>query len=118
MTRDTGDNVDFLNNRPRRGEGVRRLNRVPLLIAGLMLLLGGFAVDRIELIPRPTPLPTDMAGWLDTFGDSFFGRFDPGERSAARAEVLDLLRPCLCDKRGRWTVDYVRLRFAAHTVED
>jgi type IV secretion system protein VirB10 len=39
MTRDTGDNVDFLNNRPRRGEGVRRLNRVPLLIAGLMLLM-------------------------------------------------------------------------------
>jgi type IV secretion system protein VirB10 len=38
MTRDT-DNVDCLNNRPRRGEGVRRLNRVPLLIAGLMLLL-------------------------------------------------------------------------------
>jgi type IV secretion system protein VirB10 len=31
--------MDFLNNRPRRGEGVRRLNRVPLLIAGLMLLL-------------------------------------------------------------------------------
>jgi type IV secretion system protein VirB10 len=39
MTRETDNDVDFLNNRPRRGEGVRRLNRVPLLIAGLMLLL-------------------------------------------------------------------------------
>jgi type IV secretion system protein VirB10 len=39
MTRQTDNDVDFLNNRPRRGEGVRRLNRVPLLIAGLMLLL-------------------------------------------------------------------------------
>ncbi len=39
MTREADDDIDFLNNRPRRGEGVRRLNRVPLLIAGLMLLL-------------------------------------------------------------------------------
>jgi type IV secretion system protein VirB10 len=39
MIRKTDDHVDFLNNRPKRGEGVRRLNRVPLLIAGLMLLL-------------------------------------------------------------------------------
>jgi type IV secretion system protein VirB10 len=39
MTRETANDLDFLNNLPRRGEGVRRLNRVPLLIAGLMLLL-------------------------------------------------------------------------------
>lgn len=70
----------------------------------------GFAVDQIDLIPRPTPLPTDMAGWLDTFGESFFGWLPTAQRSAARDEVLDLLRPCLCDERGRWTADYVRLR--------
>jgi SAM-dependent methyltransferase len=74
----------------------------------------GFAVDRIELIPRPTPLPTDMAGWLDTFAENFFSRLEPNERPEARAEVLALLRPCLCDHDGRWTADYVRLRFAAH----
>ena len=74
----------------------------------------GFAVDRIELIPRPTPLPTDMAGWLDTFAENFFGRLEPNEKTEARAEVLALLRPCLCDDDGRWTADYVRLRFAAH----
>src|SRR2546426_792743 len=28
----------------------------------------GFSIGYIELIPRPTPLPTDMAGWLETFG--------------------------------------------------
>src|SRR5581483_9881617 len=28
----------------------------------------GFDVEYIELIPRPTPLPTDMTGWLRTFG--------------------------------------------------
>ncbi|HLT01465.1 MAG TPA: methyltransferase domain-containing protein [Geminicoccaceae bacterium] len=74
----------------------------------------GFAVDRIELIPRPTPLPTDMAGWLETFAGSIFGRLPEEQRGAARDEVLELLRPCLCDEQGRWTADYVRLRFAAH----
>src|SRR5579884_901289 len=33
----------------------------------------GFIVDYIELIPRPTPLPTDMPGWLEVFAESFFG---------------------------------------------
>ena len=28
-------------------------------------------VGRIELIPRPTPLPTGMAAWLETFADPF-----------------------------------------------
>ncbi len=77
----------------------------------------GFAVDRIELIPRPTPLPTDMAGWLDTFAENFFRWIEPSEWPVARAEVLALLRPCLCDDDGRWTADYVRLRFAAHLAD-
>lgn len=74
----------------------------------------GFALDQIDLIPRPTLLPTGMAGWLDTFAQSFFGPLAARQREAARAEVLALLAPYLCDERGRWTVDYVRLRFAAH----
>jgi SAM-dependent methyltransferase len=73
----------------------------------------GFTVESLELIPRPTPLPTDMAGWLDTFAGAFLGRLPAPQRATARDEVLDLLRPCLCDDRGRWTADYVRLRFAA-----
>jgi SAM-dependent methyltransferase len=73
----------------------------------------GFALDRIDLIPRPTPLPTDMAGWLATFAESFFGRLPAAARDAARDEVLALLAPHLRDERGRWTADYVRLRFAA-----
>ncbi|MGH6914384.1 MAG: class I SAM-dependent methyltransferase [Geminicoccales bacterium] len=73
----------------------------------------GFTVESIALIPRPTPLPTDMAGWLDTFAKSFFARLAPAERQAAHDEVIGLLRPCLCDEQGRWTADYVRLRFAA-----
>jgi SAM-dependent methyltransferase len=74
---------------------------------------GGFAVDSIALVPRPTPLPTGMEGWLETFTDSFFRPLRPADREPAMREVVDLLRPSLCDGRGRWTADYVRLRFAA-----
>src|SRR6202051_1880557 len=31
----------------------------------------GFRVDSIALIPRPTPLPGDIIGWLETFAHSF-----------------------------------------------
>jgi trans-aconitate methyltransferase len=34
-------------------------------------------------------------------------------RSALLNEVAAALRPTLCDAEGRWTADYVRLRFAA-----
>jgi SAM-dependent methyltransferase len=74
----------------------------------------GFAVDYIELIPRPTPLPTDMAGWLEVFAATFFSRLPEQQRAAARDEVIEVLRVVLCDERGRWTADYIRLRFAAH----
>jgi SAM-dependent methyltransferase len=74
----------------------------------------GFTVDYIELIPRPTPLPTDMAGWLEVFAATFFSRLPQPRRAAALDEVIELLRVVLCDERGRWTADYIRLRFAAH----
>ena len=73
---------------------------------------GGFNVEYIELIPRPTPLP-NMAGWLDVFGQIFFNQLPPDQREAARDEVVEMLRPVLCDERGRWTGDYIRLRFLA-----
>jgi trans-aconitate methyltransferase len=75
---------------------------------------GGFIVDYIELIPRPTPLPTNMAGWLEVFAASFFSRLPPEQRAAVRDEVIEMLRLVLCDEQGRWTGDYIRLRFAAH----
>jgi trans-aconitate methyltransferase len=78
---------------------------------------GGFAVDYIELIPRPTPLPTAMEGWLETFGEPFFKQLPPDDREAARDEAIALLRPVLCDEQGRWTADYIRLRFAAHLAK-
>ena len=77
----------------------------------------GFRVDYIELIPRPTPLPTAMDGWLQTFGDPFFKQLPADDRGAALAEAIALVRPVLCDEQGRWTADYIRLRFAAHLPE-
>ena len=74
----------------------------------------GFRVDSIALIPRPTVLPTDMHGWLETFAGPFFHALPQSDRTGALDEVVGLLRPALCDTNGRWTVDYVRLRFLAH----
>ncbi len=74
---------------------------------------GGFLVNYIELIPRPTPLPTGMTAWIETFGMSFIRSQPEEQRKAAIEEVAERLRPVLCDKNGQWTADYVRLRFAA-----
>jgi SAM-dependent methyltransferase len=74
----------------------------------------GFAVESVALIERPTPLPGDMAGWLATFAEAFITRLPAAGRGAYVAEVIETLRSRLCDAEGRWTADYVRLRFAAH----
>lgn len=73
----------------------------------------GFTVTSIALIPRPTPLPGDVTGWLETFAETFTGVLPRAERAQFLAEVQEALRPALCDQDGRWTADYVRLRFAA-----
>jgi SAM-dependent methyltransferase len=80
---------------------------------GARLVARGFRVTSIALIPRPTPLPGDVTGWLETFAACFTALLDPDERPAFVAEVREALRPVLCDAAGRWTADYVRLRFAA-----
>ncbi len=77
-----------------------------------MLEKAGFAVRRIGLFPRPTPLKTGMGEWLKLFRKPFFQQFG-GEADEALAECVDLLRPSLCDTRGNWTADYVRIRVEA-----
>jgi trans-aconitate methyltransferase len=72
----------------------------------------GFTVEQIALIPRPTPLPTGIRGWLGIFERSTLDRLGAGSESAVD-EIEELLRPSLCDREGRWTADYVRLRFRA-----
>ena len=78
---------------------------------------GGFRVDSIALIPRPTPLPGDVVGWLETFGESFTSALPPGARVAYLDEVRSALEARLRDGSGTWMADYVRLRFAATRPE-
>lgn len=76
----------------------------------------GFLVQQIALIPRPTPLPTGIRGWLDTFERATLDRIPPEELESFLQEVEDLLRAEICDREGNWTAHYVRLRFKAQTA--
>lgn len=73
----------------------------------------GFRVESIELFPRPTPIPTDVIGWLEMFGEPFTNVLPETERRPFLEEVRDGLVEKLCDDAGQWTIDYVRLRFRA-----
>lgn len=73
----------------------------------------GFAIRRIELFQRPTPLPTALGDWLDTFAEAFLKAVPLAERSAVKREVEAAAAPVLRQADGSWQADYVRLRFAA-----
>ena len=79
-----------------------------------MLSEGGFDVRSATLIPRPTPLPTGIRGWLSTFADPFFADASDFDREDLMDEVATLLAPALQTDTGQWIADYVRLRFLAH----
>ena len=73
----------------------------------------GFTVSNMILIPRPTPLPTGMKGWLSVFSQPFFDQYKEPLRTTVLDDVVQLLEWSLCDESGNWTADYVRLRLAA-----
>ena len=73
----------------------------------------GFVLSFLSLFERPTPLPHGMTAWLTIFTRPFLGAVPEQEHDEFLAEVADALRPQLCDARGIWTADYVRLRFSA-----
>lgn len=100
----------------RRGVDAARLNPWYFPTSteyGARLAAGGFEVGYIALIPRPTALPGDIRGWLETFCECFTAALPPLDRAAFLHEVQEALRPQLCDAEGRWSADYVRLRFSA-----
>ncbi|PYV08802.1 MAG: SAM-dependent methyltransferase [Acidobacteria bacterium] len=100
----------------RRGRDAARLDPWYFPTAeeyGALLQARGFRIHSIALFPRPTPLPGDVTAWLETFAESFTAALDAAERPAFLEEVREALRPRLCDPEGKWTADYVRLRFAA-----
>jgi trans-aconitate methyltransferase len=73
----------------------------------------GFTVQSIELIPRPTLLPSGMDSWLNTFRNGVLDLLAPADRTAVVARTVTLLEPILRDSDGNWIADYVRLRFHA-----
>ena len=77
----------------------------------------GFQVPVIQLIRRPTVLPGELRGWLETFAGSFLNTATV-EREEMIAEITEELAPTLRDDSGKWTVDYVRLRFMASNSFD
>ena len=79
----------------------------------LVLEEAGFEVPYLELIPRPTPLPTGIRGWIETFGSPFLEDAEPEAQRGLVDEIETLLAPALRDEFGNWTADYVRLRFKA-----
>jgi SAM-dependent methyltransferase len=97
-----GDREDGVNYYPTAEGFSRRLAR------------HGFDVQRIALIPRPTPLAeSGMAGWLRTFRRGVLEGLPEVIRDTVVEETSALLAPALRDEDGKWTADYVRLRFIA-----
>ena len=93
------DNVNYY---PTADEYSRRLER------------HGFKVERIALIPRPTPLAEGgMSGWIRTFRRGVLDTLPEAMRATVVEEAVALLEPVLRDEEGNWTADYVRLRFIA-----
>jgi len=77
------------------------------------LARAGFVAESVQLIPRPTPLPTGMRAWLETFANPFCAALPEDQRADFLDEATEMLRPVLCDEKGHWTADYMRLRFVA-----
>lgn len=73
----------------------------------------GLEVTVCALVPRPTPLETDLSGWLTVFAGTFLNALPESEREPFLADVTDRCRDRLYDPDRGWWVDYVRLRFAA-----
>lgn len=77
-------------------------------------LLARHGFERIEVscFQRPTLLPGDLADWLELFASPLLAAVGD-QRDGVIAEVAEATAPSLRDTGGRWSVDYVRLRFRA-----
>ena len=73
----------------------------------------GFYIEYMELIDRPTPLPTGIKGWIITFFHGLMSGFTEEQKESFINEVSEMLKPELYNKDTGWHADYVRLRFKA-----
>ena len=77
----------------------------------------GFAVERMELIPRPTPLGEGgMEAWIRTFRRGVLESIPEEARALVVKDAVAMLTLVLRDEEGNWTADYVRLRFVARNA--
>lgn len=74
----------------------------------------GFVDVDAHLIPRPTPLPAGVTGWLHTFRTGFMdsANVPDAEQAAVAQAVQTRLEPEFLQPDGTWLADYVRLRFS------
>ena len=73
----------------------------------------GFEVLQIGLYPRPTVLPTGVAGWLATFAEPMLPQMDAATKQAVLEAAADEAERQLPQENGLPVADYVRLRFVA-----
>jgi trans-aconitate methyltransferase len=74
----------------------------------------GFTDIEARLIPRPTPLPTGVAGWVRTFRTGLMDAegIPENEQLAIGDAVQRRTEAELRQPDGTWLADYVRLRFS------
>lgn len=73
----------------------------------------GFAVNYIELIPRPTLLEAGIREWLKIFANHVISGMPEYLEDQFLSETEELVRPMLFSEGNGWQADYVRIRFAA-----
>jgi hypothetical protein len=78
-----------------------------------LLVNSTFTVRSIDVIQRPTKLPGELVDWLKIFAQPFTNAVEEDYRQSFLNEVCQRSETALRDSEGRWTVDYVRLRFTA-----
>lgn len=73
----------------------------------------GFVGIQAQLIPRPTPLPAGVKGWVRTFRSGWLelAMVPEWEREDIGAAIERRVKPFLQQPDGSWLADYVRLRF-------
>ncbi|HEY0412323.1 MAG TPA: class I SAM-dependent methyltransferase [Allosphingosinicella sp.] len=79
----------------------------------------GFTQINAQLIPRPTPLPTGVAGWVKTFRAGWLdvAKVADVDKDAVAAAIEARLQSQLQQPDGSWLADYVRLRFTMRKPE-
>ncbi|KAG9289470.1 hypothetical protein G9A89_008031 [Geosiphon pyriformis] len=79
-----------------------------------LLIKETFHVKFINLIPRPTELPTSLSGWIETFGFAFLAPLSIEQREEVKREVEEMCRVVAYkETEEKWVIGYVRLRFVA-----